>query len=188
MFESDFVDGFSRIPWYVVPILYLPVSLGLLIWGVAGVGLPALAALGAFAAGWFAWTFSEYWFHRTVFHWVPGTAWGPRMHFILHGVHHEWHWDAFRLVMPPAVSLILLAIHWALFQALLGPAWMFPVLGGYVFGYMVYDCTHYAIHHVKPRTRVGRRLRAHHMNHHHNDPERRFGVSNTLWDHVFRTC
>jgi sterol desaturase/sphingolipid hydroxylase (fatty acid hydroxylase superfamily) len=185
MFESDFIDAFSRVPWFVVPLLYLPISAGFFLRGVGAVG--PLAALGLAAAGWLVWTWTEYWFHRTLFHWTPRTSWGPRMHFLMHGVHHDWPGDRFRLVMPPAVSLTLLAGFYLLFKLALGPALFLPALGGFVFGYMVYDCTHYALHHARWRRKAFVRLKAHHMNHHFNQSGRKFGVSTTLWDRVFRT-
>ena len=54
---------------------------------------------------------------------------------------------------------------------------------------VVYDLTHYYIHHAKPKTRVGKALRAHHNKHHHNRAYKdlKFGVSTTVWDHVFGT-
>ncbi len=192
MFDSDLLDALSRIPWFVVPILYGPITLGLFTFGVLGRGLSPLASLGLAAAGLLLWTLTEYGLHRTYFHWIPETSWGPRMHFIVHGVHHDWPDDRYRLVMPPAVSLLLLVLFYLLFWAILGPILVFPFLSGFVLGYMIYDCTHYAIHHYKPgqvgfAARVFKRLKAHHMNHHFNHPDRKFGVSTTLWDHIFRT-
>src|SRR6476646_4097440 len=100
MFESDVIDVFSRIPAWVVPAIYVPMVLGLLGYGAfVGVGAGPLAL--QFAVGWFAWTLLEYWLHRTVFHWVPDAPWGEQFHFYLHGVHHKWFTDKYRLVMPP---------------------------------------------------------------------------------------
>lgn len=191
MFESDFLDFFTRIPWWVVPLIYLPMSTASFGWGVVHEGLSVLPALGVAAVFFALWTFSEYWFHRTFFHWKPDTWWGPKLHFFVHGVHHDWPHDKYRLVMPPAVSLGLGALVFALFTAAFtaagAAAYAFPAFGGYVFGYMVYDCTHYATHHVKPRTAWGRGLRAHHMKHHFQDTEAKFGVSFIVWDRVFGT-
>jgi sterol desaturase/sphingolipid hydroxylase (fatty acid hydroxylase superfamily) len=142
------------------------------------------------AGGWLAWTLTEYWLHRTFFHWVPNTSWGARMHFFVHGVHHDWPDDRYRLVMPPAVSGILFVLFMAIFYAVLGGVWMFPFYSGFVFGYTVYDCTHYATHHFKPRSarlKWFKRLASHHMNHHFQHKPRKYGVSTTLWDHVFGT-
>ena len=52
MFESDFVDLFSRTHWAVVPILFVPPSVAMLWWGVAkaGVGILTSAVSQAFAS------------------------------------------------------------------------------------------------------------------------------------------
>ena len=190
MFENDVVDFFTRVPWWIVPTLWVPVVLGLFTHGVMNLGVPLVPGLFVAAAGWLAWTLTEYWLHRTFFHWVPNTRWGPRMHFFVHGVHHDWPDDRYRLVMPPAVSGILFILFMAIFYTLLGGVWMFPFYAGFVFGYTVYDCTHYATHHFKPRSarlKWFKRLASHHMNHHFQHKPRKYGVSTTLWDHVFGT-
>lgn len=187
MFQSDFIDFFSRVPALVVPVIFVPIIVALFAWGVTGAGLGVGPAIAAAVAGFVVWTFAEYWLHRTLFHWVPNTSWGPKMHFILHGVHHDWVNDKYRLVMPPAASLGLGVVFFAIFYALLGPVWVYPFFAGHVLGYLGYDMAHYYVHHFKPKSTVMKRLRAHHMNHHHNKDGRKFGVSTTFWDHVFRT-
>jgi dihydroceramide fatty acyl 2-hydroxylase len=179
----------------VVPVLYVPTTLAFVGLSLrAGVSVGVVALLAAF--GWLVWTLMEYWLHRTLFHWVPKASWGEKFHFYLHGVHHQWFDDRYRLVMPPAVSITLAVLVFAgltglsgLLTSWLDPSWVYAVFAGIVFGYMVYDCTHYYIHHAKPRTRLGLALRAHHNKHHHNPKFAglKYGVSSTLWDHVFRT-
>ena len=58
---------------------------------------------------------------------------------------------------------------------------------GFLGGYLAYDMVHYHVHHHRPRTRVGRRLRELHMRHHFQDDERGFGISAPYWDRVFGT-
>lgn len=195
MFENDFIDLFSRIPGWVVPAIYVPV-VGAFVARATWVGVPAATVAAHFAAGWFVWTLMEYWLHRTLFHWVPNTPWGPKFHFFLHGVHHDWFEDKYRLVMPPAASIAVAVVVYALLTIAatalapwLAPTWIYGAFAGIAFGYMVYDCTHYYIHHFKPRTRIGLALRSHHNKHHHNPKyaDKKFGVSTTIWDHVFRT-
>ncbi len=186
MFENKFLDGFSRVPWYVVPIVWVPALAASFSYGLLKLDLGLLPSIGAVLAGLFVWTFSEYWLHRTLFHWEPKTSWGPKMHFFLHGVHHQWIDDPYRLVMPPAAAVVLAAGFYGLFWLALG-AWVFPFMTGMIVGYIAYDMTHYYVHHGKVSGLWFKRLRAHHMNHHHNKEERKFGVSSTLWDHVFRT-
>ena len=195
MFESDFVDAFSRIPWWVVPLIYVPVTAVLVGLGWQA-GVSASLLLAQVAGGWFVWTLMEYWLHRTVFHWIPDAWWGEKFHFYLHGVHHQWFTDRYRLVMPPAASIAVavvvfgtLSLLGAVTSAWIDPSWIYGVFAGIVVGYMFYDCTHYYIHHAKPKSRVMLALRSHHNKHHHNAryADKKFGVSCTLWDHVFGT-
>ena len=59
------------------------------------------------ALGVLAWTLAEYVLHRYVFHWTKDTAAGRRIHFLLHGVHHDFPNDGDRLVMPLGFSIPL---------------------------------------------------------------------------------
>jgi sterol desaturase/sphingolipid hydroxylase (fatty acid hydroxylase superfamily) len=186
MFESDFIDFFSRTHPVVVPLLYVPASTYLCWYSVrvqeVGVGLTALLV----AAGLLSWTLCEYWLHRLFFHWVPKGAWGDRLHFLVHGVHHKWPHDRYRLVMPPAVSITLFVVFISLFVVVFGRyGWAFHA--GYTVGYMYYDLTHYCLHHFRPTTAYGVRLKKHHMLHHFKDSDCRYGVSSKLWDYVFGT-
>ena len=54
-------------------------------------------------------------------------------------------------------------------------------------GYLVYDMTHYYLHHFSPRGPLGRMLRELHMRHHFQDETRGFGISAPYWDAIFRT-
>lgn len=195
MFENDFIDGFSRIPAWTVAALYVPGTLAFLAGGWwAGASIPAMGL--QFAAGWVVWTLMEYWLHRTLFHWIPKASWGEAFHFYLHGVHHKWHQDKLRLVMPPAVSLFLAVIVFSslwivgrLLAPIADPTWVWAGFAGIMFGYMFYDLCHYYLHHFKPWGAAAKALRKHHMAHHHNArfKEKKFGVSTTVWDHVFGT-
>lgn len=188
MFESPLVDRFSRTHWAVVPALYVP-AVALWLWyGLQQAGVSVNASAGLFAAGVLGWTLTEYWLHRVLFHWVPDAPWGERMHFLLHGVHHKWPRDRYRLVMPPAVSLSLFWVFFGLFFVTMGH-YSWPFHAGFVTGYMAYDLIHYYVHHNRPQSRVMKWVRKHHLIHHAPNAEHggKFGVSTTLWDHVFGT-
>src|SRR5690349_15112447 len=87
MFESDFIDFFSRTPWTIVPILFVPGAV-FAFWGsVTYTDVGVLGSLGLTFAGFVLWTLTEYWLHRLFFHWEPPGKWGERMHFLVHGVH-----------------------------------------------------------------------------------------------------
>ena len=186
MFHSPLLDALSRVHPAVPVVLFVPAILGLLIAGGPGMELPQAA--GLVACGYVFWTLTEYWMHRLVFHFEPEDGLGARLHWIIHGVHHDHPNDPMRLVMPPSVSVPLSALFCAAFAAALGlPAGL--VFGaGFLAGYLLYDMTHYHVHHHRPRTRLGRRIRELHMRHHFQDDTRGFGVSAPFWDYVFRTA
>ena len=187
MFESDFINFISRTPWTIVPILLVPGAI-FAIWGsVTYIDAVVLGSLGLTFAGFVLWTLTEYWLHRLFFHWEPPGKWGARMHFLVHGVHHKWPKDKYRLVMPPAVSISLFFAFLGIFFVMFGAPLVWPFHAGFVIGYMSYDMTHYYIHHFNPRSEYGLRLKKNHMLHHFKDHGSRFGVSNMVWDRVFGT-
>ena len=185
MFDSRLLDACSRVHPAVPVILFLPAIVVLLVLGVSRTGAVALAWV---AGGYVFWTLTEYWMHRVVFHFEPEDGIGARLHWIIHGVHHDHPNDPMRLVMPPSVSVPLAIVFYVLFRVVLG-ADIAPAFGaGFLFGYLLYDMTHYHVHHHKPRTRLGKRMRELHMRHHFQDDTRGFGVSAPWWDHVFGTA
>ena len=185
MFDSRLLDACSRVHPAVPVILFLPAIVVLLVLGVSRTGAVALAWV---AGGYVFWTLTEYWMHRVVFHFEPEAGIGARLHWIIHGVHHDHPNDPMRLVMPPSVSVPLAIVFYVLFRVVLGGD-IAPAFGaGFLFGYLLYDMTHYHVHHHKPRTRVGKRMRELHMRHHFQDDTRGFGVSAPWWDHVFGTA
>ncbi|HKO46724.1 MAG TPA: sterol desaturase family protein [Polyangiaceae bacterium] len=186
MFESDFIDYFSRCPFWVVPILYVPAILAMLAASRFNYGVGWLATGGLFLAGFAFWTFAEYWLHRTVFHYVGSSAFAKRVHFLIHGVHHQWPHDKLRLVFPPGASIPLYIGFLALFVLAFG-RYGLGFHAGFAAGYMFYDLSHYWLHHGKPRSEYGRRLRRNHYLHHFKETHARFGVSMVLWDRVFGT-
>jgi sterol desaturase/sphingolipid hydroxylase (fatty acid hydroxylase superfamily) len=187
MFDSDFLNFFSRCRPVVVVALYFPAVLAALFQSLVRVGVSPLTTSCLFGLGFAIWTVAEYWLHRVVFHWQSPTAWGKRLHFLVHGVHHRWPSDKYRLLMPPAASAPLYFAFLGLSLALFGHfGWAFHA--GFVAGYVHYDLTHYWLHHGQPRSAYGLRLRRNHMLHHFKDSSSRFGVSNLVWDRIFGTA
>jgi dihydroceramide fatty acyl 2-hydroxylase len=187
MFESDFIERFSRVHPLVPAALYLPVVAASIYVAISryAVPLPALA-LHVFA-GYVLWTFCEYWLHRLVFHLPivgPKTA---RLNFLIHGVHHDYPWDETRLVFPAAASAGLCVLTYALFRFAFGVDAMYGPFAGFVLGYVIYDEMHWYVHARRPTTQLGRWLRREHFLHHFKDPTTRFGVSCPWLDYVFGT-
>ena len=187
MFESDLFERFSRIHPATPFVAWIPVVVLVMVRSALRHDMPVVGLAGAFFAGLFAWTFAEYVLHRYIFHWINDTAWGRRVHFVLHGVHHDFPNDKDRLVMPLGASVAFAVVFYALFFFTMGRAVGEPFFAGFVVGYLFYDGTHYFVHHFRPRSSWGKLLRRHHMTHHHADHDGGFGVSTPLWDVVFRT-
>jgi len=185
LFKSEFLNFFSRVHPAVPAIIFVPVIVAMEWIGIAN-GYPALEMIAFVAIGLFVWTLTEYWLHRLVFHWEPDNAFGRRMHFIIHGIHHDHPNDKMRLVMPPSVSIPLAALFLFVFWLIAGDAG-FPVFGGFIAGYLAYDYTHYYVHHFVPKSNLGKKLREQHMRHHFQDHRYGYGVSSPLWDVAFRT-
>lgn len=132
-------------------------------------------------AGLLAWTLIEYLLHRFVFHHAPILA---RMHELHHKSPQE-------LIGTPAwVSVSLGAV------AVAGPCWAAlgldlatAVTAGMVTGYLCYVLVHYAIHHWQPHPGgYFYRIRHWHALHHYFADDGNFGVTTSLWDHVFGTA
>lgn len=185
MFESRLLDACSRVHPAVPVIIFAPAVAALTAWSLSRVSVALTLALAA--GGYALWTLFEYWLHRVVFHFEPDHGVGARVHWIIHGVHHEHPNDPLRLVMPPAVSVPLGAIVLALLYLAFGPSCA-PGLGsGFYAGYLAYDMLHYYVHHFTPRGRLARMLRERHMRHHFQDDTKGFGISAPYWDEVFGT-
>ena len=185
MFESRLLDALSRVHPIVPVLIFVPGIAVLEAWGLSYVSVPV--AVGLLIAGYALWTLFEYWLHRIVFHFEPQDGLGARMHWIIHGVHHDHPNDPLRLVMPPAVSVPLGASVFGVLYLIFGARYA-PGLGaGFFAGYLVYDMMHYYLHHFHPSGRMGRMLRERHMRHHFQDETRGFGISAPYWDEVFGT-
>ena len=187
MFKSNFLELFSKIHPATPLILFVPVVLFFLYKTIFVFHLAFLPIILLFAAGLVVWSLTEYVMHRFLFHYHPTSNFGKRVHFIFHGVHHDYPNDAKRLVMAPAVSIPLAFIYYFLFAAILGTAYVAPFFSAFVLGYLFYDMTHYAIHHFQFKNGLWMKIKKHHMVHHYMDDENGYGVSSKFWDVIFRT-
>ena len=186
MFESDFMEFFSRVHPVIPLALYLPVVGYMLYVSLWRRQLSFVAVAALFLLGILLWTLIEYLIHRYIFHYEPKTRWGKQLHFVIHGVHHDYPNDARRLVMPPVISIPLAFLFFGLFLLIFGslaPA----VFAGLVFGYLCYDMLHYATHHLAMKSGVWLWLKQYHLRHHFKDDHVGYGISSPLWDYIFRT-
>ena len=187
MFKSDFFEAFSRVHFTVPLYIFLPIILYFLYRSIWLFELNFLSIISLIIIGLFVWTLTEYTLHRFVFHFQPKSQFGKRLHFIFHGVHHDYPSDTKRLVMPPSVSLPLAALFYFLFKVILGVSFVAPFFVGFLIGYLFYDISHYAIHHFNMHSKLWLAIKNHHMKHHYKDPAKGFGVSTPLWDIIIGT-
>jgi 4-hydroxysphinganine ceramide fatty acyl 2-hydroxylase len=192
MFGHPVLDFFSRVHFSVPLVLYIPVILFFLYKSVFVFHFPVFYIVPLVLFGLAIWSFTEYNMHRFVFHWMPPGELGRKINFMFHGVHHDYPRDSYRLVMVPAVSIPLALVFYFSFRFLFGKALgeenlVAPFFSGFVTGYLIYDMTHYALHHVNFKSKFWLELKQHHMIHHYQDPHNGFGVSTKLWDMVYRT-
>lgn len=134
----------------------------------------------AFAIGIGGWTFIEYIMHRYVLH-----------HLTYIKAQHAKHHDDQKALFgtPTWLSLVVMLVLAA------GPAVTYVGLergaaftAGLMLGYLGYTLAHYTIHHWTSRPgSYLTRLKQRHALHHHYDDLGNFGVSNGIWDYVFRT-
>lgn len=195
LFKSDFLEWFTHISPVVVLVVFLPIT-AFFLWrsARANQGIGWWNVLISFAIGLLLWPLVEYLLHRFVFHFSPKNPSERmnRMLFLMHGVHHAQPREKSRLVMPPVVSIPLAAIFYGLFLGVVGgllslPNYVDGILAGFLFGYVIYDLTHYALHHFSFKGDYFMKLRRHHMAHHFKTHNQRFGVSTWIWDDVFGT-
>lgn len=187
MFKSGLLESLSKVHFSVPIFIFLPAIVFFSFQAFFQWNISLLNYVLFFVLGLVIWTLTEYVLHRFVFHFVPKGEIGLRMHFIFHGVHHDYPNDAKRLVMPPSVSLPLATLFYFLFSVFLIKANLYSFFSGFLLGYLVYDIGHYAIHHFNFKNKWFKAIKKHHMKHHYDEPESGFGVSSALWDKVFKS-
>ncbi len=186
LFKSQYLEYLTKTHPLVIWGMYLPVLVLLPYYAINSMKFNGLSAFLLFVAGMFFWSFTEYILHRFLFHYVPVGEKGKKLNYILHGNHHEYPRDKERLFMPAAPSLIIASAFFILMFLALGKN-VFAFFPGFLFGYLLYGSMHYAIHAWNPPFKWMKGLwRNHHLHHYKND-HMGFGVSSTLWDHVFGT-
>lgn len=190
IFKNSFLESLTKTTLISNIIVYGTVVI-LLIYNalyIENIEFTTFISLFTFAL--FFWTFAEYILHRFVFHWINENKFVQRFHFIMHGSHHLYPKDTERLLMPPVPGLLMATMLFAFFYViftLIGyPNYTWGFFPGFFLGYLLYSFLHRATHVVKPPKQF-KFLWKHHSLHHYKYPNKAFGVSNTLWDHVFGT-
>jgi sterol desaturase/sphingolipid hydroxylase (fatty acid hydroxylase superfamily) len=186
LFKNPYLEILTKTHPLVIWGMYLPVIVGFpwhasikFQYSVASVAL-------VFIAGMMFWSLFEYLMHRFVFHMVAESERARKFIYVLHGNHHEFPRDKERLFMPPVPSLIITStIFFIMYVLMRNYAFLF--FPGFMLGYLLYGTMHYAIHAWNPPFKWMKPLWRNHHLHHYKNEEQGFGVSSTLWDHVFGT-
>lgn len=139
----------------------------------------------------------EYLLHRFLFHgehsWmmnVPHNKYFYVIHFSIHGIHHAFPQDRYRIVMPPFLAGIYLnfIFKWPFFDWVVPEeiydAWMI----GFIIGMCFYEMTHYLMHHSTPNEgSYFKMMKSYHMQHHYKNGEQGYGITSKLFDKIFDT-
>jgi len=204
-FESDFLEMFTRTYWFAVPLVWIPIaacivhdsstrpdeSAHLNFFRVMLKSTFTFSLTSSVCFGILLWTLIEYLMHRFVFHFdkhLPDHPVALFLHFLTHGVHHYLPMDRLRLVMPPALAMVLSVPIVSTIYVIMGSIKdAEPVVGGIFIGYVLYDVSHYYFHNGIPSISHFRWMKRYHLEHHYKDYDEGFGVSSMFWDRVFGT-
>ena len=188
LFENNYLEFLSKTPWWIIPLVWLPV-ISLMLKSSIDKGLPLFMATFVFIIGLLSWTLTEYVFHRFIFHsdaYLPRHRYIYTLHFLIHGIHHYMPIDPYRLVMPPALFILLsIVVIYPLTLVIKDAAVRLAFVAGLFLGYVGYDLTHYYLHHATVITQYMKSLKTYHMEHHFKDPNAGFGVTSKFWDRIF---
>ena len=191
LFKNQYLEYLTKTHPLVIWGIYIPI-LGFMLYFSATTLAFSILQIGlSFLAGMFCWSLFEYAMHRFVFHFFAESERAKKIVYVIHGNHHEYPRDKERLFMPPVPSLLLSSTVFSLMY-LIGylfgvTEYVFAFFPGFVLGYLIYGTMHFAIHAWNPPFKWMKPLWRNHHLHHYKNVELGFGVSSTLWDHVFGT-
>jgi sterol desaturase/sphingolipid hydroxylase (fatty acid hydroxylase superfamily) len=187
IFENPILESLTHVHPIIPLIVWTPIVAYLIYHGSAVDGMTINDHLLWAPIGLLVWTLTEYVLHRVVFHWNSPWKWGQYLVFLFHGLHHDDPNDPTRLVFPPVPAIAIVLCLYALFALVVPAMFLEAFMAYFLIGYLCYDYIHYATHHFKMTSVVGRYLRKYHLQHHFSKEESKYGVSNPLWDYIFGT-
>jgi 4-hydroxysphinganine ceramide fatty acyl 2-hydroxylase len=215
LFGPGYLEILSKTSWYVVPMVWGPITMFLAVLSVSQFADPTVTAksllstfsspgtaafpyptgvaviswLACYVTGCILWTIFEYTFHRFLFHiddMLPDNGYALTLHFLLHGVHHYLPMDKLRLVMPPTLFFLLSYPFTQLAHYVFPKAIANGIISGAYTFYILYDVMHYALHHTKLPKYLAE-MKRYHLAHHYKNFDLGFGVTSKIWDYVFGT-
>jgi sterol desaturase/sphingolipid hydroxylase (fatty acid hydroxylase superfamily) len=185
LFRNQFLEFFTKTSVLQAILIYGIIWLGLLYFHFKHSNLSIFSNALIYSIALISWTLFEYLAHRYLFHFVNENAWVKKIHYFIHGIHHQFPRDSDRLIMPSLPGLVIIWVLFNLFKLILGHnSYLF--LAGFLNGWAFYVTIHYMIHAYKPIPGL-KSLWAHHAKHHYDRGDKAFGVSSPFWDYVFGT-
>lgn len=200
LFESNLLETLTITPWYVIPLVWIPVSIYFFYSGWMQINFndtdnhftesTSIEILTSYIFGILIWTLLEYVVHRKIFHFKPPNSSKLliTLHFLLHGIHHKTPFDNRRLVFPPMPALLIAILLFHIYKIIFPQTTFYFIIAGTATGYMSYDLIHYYLHHGAPKAGTYfYLLKRIHNYHHFSHHELGFGISCKLWDYIFGT-
>ena len=191
LFKNRYLEYLTKSHPLVIWAMYVPMIIFMLYHSAVKLDLNAAMIILAFIGGMFFWSLFEYIIHRFIFHFVAESERALKIVYILHGNHHEYPRDKQRLIMPAVPSIIMASVIFLVMHFIASVVGVeeavFAFFPGFVLGYLIYATMHYAIHAWNPPFKWMKPLWRNHHLHHYKGHENGFGVSSTLWDHIFGT-
>ena len=187
LFKSDFMESLTHVHPITPLVFWAPVILWFFYrsFNSDAISIEMFSFVAVFSL--LVWTFTEYTLHRFVFHYKAKSRFGKYIIFLFHGIHHDDPNDKTRLVMPPVPAVMIVSILYYLFKQFIPGQLLNAFMGWFLIGYLIYDYIHYATHHFPMKGKTARFLKKWHIQHHHTKEPVQYGVSNPLWDYIFRT-
>ncbi|XP_032688426.1 fatty acid 2-hydroxylase [Odontomachus brunneus] len=194
-FQSDILEILSITPWYLVPVVWVPLAIYFFYTGCVlnistNLVVSSQKILLSFTLGILIWTLMEYFVHRKIFHLKPphNSRLLITLHFLFHGNHHKAPLDGRRLVFPPIFSVAMAGVLWQIYKVVFPLTMVHLIAAGTIIGYLCYDLTHYYLHNGAPKVdsylyTMKRRHNYHHFVYHNQG----FGVTSELWDQLLKT-
>src|SRR3954471_2022949 len=90
LFKNQYLEYLTKTHPLVIWGMYLPVLILLPYYSYHAVGFSGIRVAALITAGIIFWSFTEYVLHRFVFHYLPEGERGKKIHYIIHGNHHEY--------------------------------------------------------------------------------------------------
>lgn len=84
--------------------------------------------------------------------------------------------------MPPALAIALEIPINKLIHSIFAENTAYAIMSGLLFGYVLYDLTHYYLHHARVFKIHFKDMKTYHLAHHYKNYEGGYGITSKIWD------